>query len=162
MSARITDRPATAAQIRAIHAAAGRLGLADAEYRALLADWGVSTSKDLSRRQASDLLARLGRPLARPPGDRPKPATRRRIANPAEKPPSGDGDGVIRLATNRQRALIRDLAAEIAWETEDGFRRWLARSLGIDRVRTGADASRAIQGLRGLKAHGHGRPAARE
>ena len=155
MSARISDRPITPAQVKSIHVALHRLGLGDAEYRALLKDWNVTTCKDLSRRQASDLLARLGRPLASPPGEKPKPETRRRISNPADQPPQEDGDGVIRLPTNAQRALIRDLSAEIAWRSADGFRRWLKLSLGLDRILTRADAARAIDGLRGLKAHGH-------
>ena len=155
MTARITDRPITPAQVKSIHVALNRLGLGDGEYRAMLKDWNVSTCKDLTRRQASDLLARLGRPLANAPGSRPKPAARRRIANPAERPSAENADGVVRLATHPQRKLIHELAAEIAWETENGFRRWLARSLGLDGIRTHGDATRAIRGLKGLKSHGH-------
>lgn len=155
MAAEISDRPITPAQVKAVHVALHRLGIGDDEYRAMLKDWNVTTCKDLTRRQASDLIARLGRPLANPPGSRPKPAAKRRISNPAETPPAEDGDGVIRLSTNAQRNLIHGLAGEIAWESDDGFRRWLARSLGLDRVRTHDDATRAIQGLKGLKAHGH-------
>lgn len=160
MSAGITDRPITPAQVKSIHVALHRLGLDDAEYRAMLADWDVSTCKDLTRREASDLLARLGRPLPNPPGARPRTGPRRRISNPALEPPAEDGDGVIRLATAPQRALIAELAAEIAWESEDGCERWMRRSLGLSRVRTHADATKAIRGLRGLKAHGHAREGA--
>lgn len=155
MSARISERPITPAQVKSIHVALHRLGIGDADYRAMLADWGAASCKDLSRREASDLLARLGRPLANAPGSRPASGGRRRISVPAERPAQEDADGVVRLPSNRQRALIRDLAAEIAWETDDGYRRWLSRSLGLDRVRTRADAARTIAGLRGLKAHGH-------
>ena len=155
VTARVSDRLITVAQVKSIHVALHRLGLEDAEYRELLKDWNVSTCKDLTRRQASDLLARLGRPLPNPPGAKPKTPRRRRIANPADAPPPEDGDGIIRLATPDQRGLIDELAGEIAWETDDGYVRWLRRSLGLERVRTRADANRTIQGLRGLKAHGH-------
>ena len=156
MSARISDRPITPAQVKSIHVAVSRLGLEDAEYRDLLRDWNATTCKDLTRRQASDLLARLGRPLSQPPRAKVAPqGRRRRISNPADAPPSEGGDGVVRLATAPERALVDELAAEIAWEVEDGFERWLRRSLGLSRIRTHADATRAIRGLKGLKAHGH-------
>ena len=156
MTARISDRPITAARVKSIHVALHRLRLEDAEYRELLKDWNATTCKDLTRRQASDLLARLGRPLPNPPLAKTVPmGRRRRISNPATTAQSEDEDGVVRLATVGERDLVERMATEIAWETDDGYRRWLRRSLGIERVRTRRDVNRAIQGLRSLKAHGH-------
>jgi len=154
VTAQITNAPITKAQVKAIHVALHRRGIDDETYRHVLDDrFGATTCKDLTRREASELLTLLGRPLPRPPGTRPHSGTRRRIETPAEPQPVGDG--VIQLATKAQRDLIGALAAEIMWETEDGYRRWLRRSIGLARVRTSAEAARAIEGLRGLKAHGH-------
>ncbi len=64
--------PITPAQIRAIHAIKTRTRLDDGSYRALLAAYGVGTSKDLTEAEAERLLARLrdipgaGGPLRRP------------------------------------------------------------------------------------------------
>lgn len=155
----ITNAPITRAQVRAIHVALARRGIDDGTYRALLqGEFGASSCKELTRREASALLDRLGRPLANPPGAKPRSAVRRPIAEPAKAPEVEDG--VVRLATKAQRDLIDKLAGEVAWEAEDGFARWLRRSLGIARVRTGAEAAKAIDGLKGLKRHGHARPPA--
>ena len=51
-----------------------------------------------------------------PPRARTKPlGWRRRIERPAEEPPAEDADGVVRLATSPERALIAELASEVAW-----------------------------------------------
>ena len=164
MPAEITGKPITKAQIRAIHVALQRRGIHDEAYRGILEDrWGVRTCKDLTRREASELLVTLGRPLANPPGSRPpesKTGRRQKIRNPALKPTGLSVDGVITLASPAQHALIDELAGEIAWEAADGYKRWLKRSLGLHRVRTQGDAQRVITGLRGLKRHGHGAPEA--
>ena len=67
--AEVSRRPITPAQVRAIHVAISRSGIDDETYRGILYErYGVETSKALTRRQASELLSRLGRPLPRPPG----------------------------------------------------------------------------------------------
>ena len=157
MTARITNAPITAAQVRSIHVALSRRGIDDDTYRHILDErFGVATCKDLTRREASDLLTLLGRELPRPPGTRPRSGGRRPIGNAAE--PAAVADGVVRLATKGQRDLLDKLAGEIAWEAPNGYARWLTASLGLARVRTSAEAARAIEGLRGLKRHGHAKP----
>ena len=47
---------ATAKQIKIIHACKGALGLSDEDYRAILAGYGVESSKDLSTYKAAKLL----------------------------------------------------------------------------------------------------------
>lgn len=135
------DTRITPAQIRAIHAAVRAQGLTDDEYRdRLRAAAGVDTCKGLSRHQASAFLSDLGLPLSR------------RTRTPAPKRPRRrTPPGVVRMASPAQRRLIEALASEIDWRVEDGFRRWLRRNLGMSRVSTSADASRVIEGLKGLK-----------
>ena len=157
MAARITNAPITKAQIKSIHVALSRRGIDDETYRHILDDrFGVATCKDLTRREASDLLTLLGRHLPRPPGTKPHSGNRRPIREPAEPQPVADG--VVRLATKAQRDLLDKLAGEIEWRTPGGYGRWLTASLGLARVRTSAEAARAIEGLRGLKRHGHAKP----
>ena len=149
--AQISHKPITRAQIKSIHVALSRQGIDDDTYRLMLHNnYGVGTCKDLTRRQASDLLTRLGRSTS-PPARR-----RQRIKNPATKPVA-NASGVAYLATPAQRQLIDAIAAEIRWECADGYKRWLKVSLGLDRVRTQSDAARVINGLKGLKRHGHAR-----
>lgn len=136
--ATISDRPVTPAQLRSIHVAKARAGLDDAEYRALLdRRYGCSSAKSLTRAQASELLTSFGRPLPQPPGQR-----RRRQRKPA--PPAN----VVALATAPQRKLIETLRGAIQWRSPDGYRQWLRANQGIDRVRTAAEASRCIEGLK--------------
>ena len=143
----------TSGQIRAIHAVLRRIGMEDDAYRELLRTlWGVSSCKDLTRAQAGDLLARLAGPYR--PARQQQP--RRRATRPAAPAPA-QTDGVVRLASPAQRRLIDALIGEVAWQYEDGYSRWLKRSLGLASVRTADEARRAIDGLKGLKNHGHRR-----
>lgn len=140
----ISERGVTAAQVRSIHVAKGRAGLDDDEYRGLLEErYGVRSSTELTRRQASELLAGVfGRPLPNPPGrTRPRPRRERRARLP---------DNVLRLATRAQRALIEELAERVEWREDDGLARWLETSLGIGAVRTEAEADAAIEALKAM------------
>ena len=138
------SKSVTLAQTRAIKGAVRRLMMPNSEYRLLLWDrWGVTTHKDLTRREASDLLRVLGCPLTRRPGEQPPRPARPR---PTPAPP-----GVTPLPTPAQTRLIGELASEIEWLQPDGLAGWLKRNQGIERVATSDQASRAIEGLRAIK-----------
>lgn len=138
----MTDRPITKAQVRSIHVSLSRHGIEDAEYRTLLYDqYGVETCKALTRRQASDLLTRLGRPLARPPAS-PRP----RKPRPDRLP-----DGATRLVTGEQRELIAELAGEIEWREPAGYAGWLKANMGLERIATSDQAAKVIQGLLAMR-----------
>ena len=139
----ISDRPITPAQVRSIHVALRRRGIDDADYRALLADrFGVDTCKSLSRRQASDLLALLGRPLPRPPG-----AGRER---PPREPRAPAPEGVASLPTPAQRALIAELAERVDWRGGGGLEAWTRASFGWPRPRAPEEAALVIEGLKAM------------
>lgn len=145
MSAGISERPITGSQIRAIHVALSAKGIEDADYRRLLAEFGdgAESCKDLTRRQASDLLARLGRPLRNPPaGGRPKAP---------RAPAQPKFEGVAELATPLQRSLIAELAAEVEWHPQGGLESWCRASFGFRRPATRAQAAKAIEGLKAVK-----------
>lgn len=139
----ISERPITPAQVRSIHVALRRRGIEDADYRGLLADrFGVGTCKSLTRRQASDLLALLGRPLPRPPGARRERPPR----EPRTPPPAG----VASLPTPAQRALIAELAERVDWRCGDGLEAWTQSCFGWRRPRSPEEASLVIEGLKAL------------
>ncbi len=144
--------PITAGQIRAIHAALSHRGIDDETYRAMLREhWQVDTCKALSRAQANALLNRLnGR---RKPARRRQPIRKPHLPAPVRQAAGGN---VVRLATRNQRDLIDALVSEIAW-TDGGYEAWLRQSLALSGVRTHDDAMRTIEGLKGLKRHGHAR-----
>lgn len=132
--------PITRSQVRAIHVALRRQGIEDADYRALLLDgWGVSSCKDLDRRQAHELIRRLPGAPTRRPRQRETPGPRRLPA------------GVVRMATRPQLDLIRDLSREIEWSTPAGLEGWLKRTFGSARLSTSAQARRAIEGLLAIR-----------
>ena len=152
----ISDRPISPDQVRAIHAAKSRAGLDEDGYRAMLHDrYGVTSSKHLTRRQASELLTRFGAKLPRPPGSGPAPTARRRAAQAAQaaSPPPA-GSGVTRLPTPTQRLFIADLASEIEWREPDGYQRWLQHNMKLERVATMAQAAKVIEGLKAIKRRG--------
>ena len=137
-------KPITKPQIRAIHVALHRKGIDDATYRDLLKrGWGANSCLDLTRAQASDLLLRLGRSLARQPGEQPP--------RPPRAAPSPAPAGVTALPTPAQRKLIEDLAGEIEWMDGDGYRRWLFKSMRIRAVSTREQAGKVIEGLKAMR-----------
>ena len=143
------SRPITPAQIRAIHVALAHHGIPDAAYRERLrTGYGVESCKQLTRRQAHELLLRLGVPLKRPPG---APAPR---ARKARSPRARPAPGVVRLPSGLQRRLIDALAGEIAWRARDGYAAWLKANMGLDRIATAEQAARVIEGLKAIKRRG--------
>ena len=141
-------RPITNAQIRAIKCRQRTLDMDDDAYRAMLRGrYGVATCKALTAAQAHNLIDHLYGGA--------KPRSRRRIQNPAATPAAAKSDNVVRLPSGPQMRLIGVLIGEIAWQREDGYQRWLKRSLGLNRVRSAGDARLVIEGLKGLKSHGH-------
>ena len=133
----------TKAQIKAIHVALARQGIEDDVYREKLRlMFDVGTCKALSRQQATTLLKSLGLAV-------PKPArqARSRRASTARV----QGDNIIALPTPAQMQFIGDLRREIVWDQADGYQCWLRCYLGINRIRTRAEAARVIEGLKGVK-----------
>ena len=143
----------SSAQIRAIKARQRVLQLDDATYRGLLATrYEVGSCTELTTQQAHDLLAHLyGGPL--PAGKRPR--KRRKLKVPATPRPHATAGTVVHMVSPGERQFIADLVREIAWDTPDGYQRWLHRSLGLTSVLTSQDATAVIHGLKGLKRHGH-------
>ena len=146
----ISGRPATKAQIRSIHVAKAARGLEDGEYRDMLeARFGRRSAKELTRRQASELLATFGRRLPNPPGRAPAPgrSARRNAGGASARKSAGN---VTALPTAAQRDLVRELEGRIGWREPDGARRWMKASFGWERPRSVEEAAEAIEGLKAM------------
>ena len=142
------DRPITPAQVRAIHVALHALGIDDAAYRERLQHgWGVRSCKELTRRQASGLLASLGVRPAQPPGSRLTADRLRALSSPRPSTPPG----VTRLPSPAQRRLLSELSREVDWREPDGYPLWLAGNMGLVRVATSDQAGRVIEGLKAIR-----------
>lgn len=147
MSAASLPPPITPGQIKLIHVMLTRQKIDDDDYRALLEElYGVDTCKKLTRQQANELLTRLGaRQKPKPVPPQPKPA-----------PPRRRDSNVAALATPAQHQLIHALAHEVKWRMQPpaaAYAAWLQRNQSLDKVRTTAEASRVIRGLKAMKTH---------
>ena len=141
----LTDRPITRAQIRAIHVAIARQGIENEDYRVRLrAGWGVTTSKALTRREASQLLHELQVPM-------PVPTRKEHPPRPRQRRRRREQVGAVRMISPAQRALIEGLAGEIDWREPDGYRRWLQSNMSLERVASAEQAARVIQGLLAMR-----------
>lgn len=136
---------ATQQQIRAIQIARRSLPeMDDAIYRDLIREISGGTtdsSTKLTIQQASsllDVMKKFGFQL-----------------KPNKPTPVKDTTIVVSMVTPSQRSLINHLIKEINWQTPNGYARWLKAKMGLDVVATKAQASRVIEGLKGLKEHGH-------
>jgi hypothetical protein len=129
-------------QVKIIHTAIFALGLSDDTYRDILwTQFSVRSCTALSYKQASDLLDQF---KARGFRFRRSRSNRTRKSAP---------HNVTFLPSSDQMQLINDLAAQVAWKYADGFQRWLAKYIKTDKIRTSAQAQRAIEGLKNLLKH---------
>jgi hypothetical protein len=150
------NHPATPQQIKAIHTLKNQLHMADESYVDLIArhGLGVTSSKDLTRTQASKVITEMAAKL---PGAAPQPSTK---TGNKTKPVTTQGN-VTALATPPQKILIGHLSRDIDWYRHGSFEAWLEKNMRLSKVVTKEEASRVIEGLKGLKKHGHASTAAR-
>ena len=148
MSAASLPPPITPGQIKLIHVMLTRQKIDDDDYRALLESlYGVDTCKNLTRKQANELLTRLGA------GQKPQAAK----SKPA--PPRLRDPNVVALATPAQHQLIRELIHEVKWRMQPpaaAYAAWLRHNQSLDKVRTTTEAAKVVRGLKALKAHQQG------
>ena len=127
-------------QIKMIHVAVGQLGLSDDTYRDILhGHYKAESCKDLSYTQASALIDHF-----KTLGFRIKTVGR------APRARRTSAANVAYLPSREQLDLIDNLKVQIKWQLQDGFQRWLTKYIKTDRVRTSAQAQRAIEGLKGM------------
>lgn len=175
--------PATKKQTDTIHAFKHSLQMSDDAYRMLIArhGQGVMHSNELSRKQASAVISEMefksgqtptkmnyrftretGKP-AKPGKSLSKDEAKLAISELLEMhgvvaiktAPVTTKDNVVALATPPQRALIGHLVLEVNWYEHGSFEAWLLKNMGLEQVATKEEAARVIEGLKGLKSHGH-------
>ncbi|MEG8946624.1 regulatory protein GemA [Rosettibacter firmus] len=121
------------AQIAKIHALKSQLKLSDEEYSAALGSYGVTTSKDLSYEQASDLIKKLVKLLPQYLEYKEK-----------KKYKKYDELGIRwneklkqHYATPKQLRMLEAMwmtSPRVENKTEDAFRKFCKRITGIDRI----------------------------
>lgn len=143
--------PITQGQVRLIHVMLTKQGIDDDDYREMLESlYGVDTCKKLTRKQANELLTRLGA------GQKPKPA---QAAQPKPAAPRRRDSNVAALATPAQHRLIHVLVHEIKWRMQPptaAYAAWLQHNQSLAKVRTTTEAAKVIRGLKAIKAHQQG------
>lgn len=134
------------AQIKAIHVAVQRRGLDEETYRRMLAAYGVTTSRDLSRAEASQLLDRLNGRAASAVSARPITARRRHTWRPARRPLGPDPE-----ITPKQQGYLNALFTRLGWDQirRDAF---CQRVIGTPWPQTNSQVTALLQILRPLVA----------
>ena len=146
-------------QIQLIHIAQAQLCLSDDNYRSIIAAQTKGqkhSSKDLTYVEADTVINYFVKTL----GFKIR-SNRRRGTSPFSRVPfrvKGGSRGILPsnvfvLPSRDQLDMIEALREKITWKFEDGFARWLKKYIKIDRVKTADQASRTIEGLKGLLAH---------
>mgnify|MGYP000925851693 CR=1 FL=1 len=135
-------------QIKAIHALKSKLGLDEGTYRSMLSAYGVKSSKELSWRQAEELIADL-RVKAGQPSDR-REAPRKRYADMGRRPG---------MATGAQCRLIEAMWAQVSRTApgearEAALNKFIKRIAGVEALRflKALDVQRVIRALEGMGA----------
>lgn len=147
-------------QIRLIHIAKAQLSLSEDEYRQII---GAQTkmkkwsSKDLTYFEADGLInyfKTLGFKI-RSNYIRTSGAARRSRWQPANarRRARQNAENVVLMPSRDQMEMIDVLKKKISWRVEDGYQRWLRRYMKIERILTADQASKAIEGLKGLLRH---------
>lgn len=146
-------QPATKPQIATLHKLKGVLTFDDATYEAIVQRFSggkVSHTHELSRAQASEMIAELLDKSVKQ-GHQEKPGK--------PKAPKKSKDNVVVMANPLQKALIGHLIAEIQWFEHGSYEAWLKKNMGLDKVATKEEASKVIEGMKGLQRHGHAKKA---
>jgi hypothetical protein len=142
--------PSTKKQRQLIGIACGQLGI-DSETKAemLFERYGREHTTEIGKVDADDFLKELEGRGFRIVSKRPK---RQRIPR--------DGGKTVSMVSSREIEKMTAVANLIKWRVENGLELWMKKRLGIERVRTGGDAYRVIEGLKKMfenqmkKAHG--------
>jgi hypothetical protein len=136
-------------QTQLLHIAKSQCKLSDVEYRDLLAGQTKdkkTSSKDLTYSEADAVLNYFVKTLGfkiRTRGCNPLFSRTARARGPLP-------GNVTALPSPHQLNLIEALGAQVTWKYADGFQRWLAKYVKTDKIRTSAQASRCIEGLKGM------------
>ena len=126
----------TPKQIQLIHIAKQKLGICDDNYRSILAEFfKVTSSKELSERQADKLITHFVRTGFKIPARKAAPK----------------GKNIVSLPTPFQMELIEVLKSNIVWKAgEAGYQLWLEKRMRLSRIRTKQEAAKVIEGLKGM------------
>ena len=139
----------TKPQISTLHKLKGVLKYDDATYQSIVERFSggaVSHTHELTRAQASEMIAELLDKSVKQ-GHQEKPDK--------PKAPKKSKDNVVVMANPMQKALIGHLINEIQWFEHGSYEAWLKKNMGLEKVATKEEAGKVIEGLKGLKRHGH-------
>jgi len=141
--------PSTKSQRQLIGIACSQLGIDKSlKEDMLLARYGQASTCDISKAEADhflkELRARGFRVVRKGKGQRRRPA-RQTI-------PRADGKTVA-MVSKVEIAKIAALSALVPWRLENGLELWMKKRLGIEKIRTGNDAYRVIEGLKKMFAN---------
>jgi len=128
-------------QITMIKTFQRRLGIDDETYRETLKNrYQVESCTKLTAWQATRYIEELMKQV------NPRPGRAGKAKRARQKTPKG----VTALASQGQRRKILVLSRLVEWRIENGFDAWMTKRIGIDKVRTAADANRVIEGLKNM------------
>ncbi len=137
----------SAKQLQLIHIAVAQLGLDDETYRSYMErSFKVRSSKDLSYDEATRLIDQFKKWGFRIKTKRTPCAY---ICGP-RKPGAPLPENVLVLVSPQQLLKIRHLVEDIHWKHFDGYQRWLKKYFGLDKIKYSLEASRVMEGLKGL------------
>jgi phage gp16-like protein len=133
-------------QIQLIHIAAHQLRLSREEYEAAImgqTKGRTASSKELTYSEAHDLIEHfksLGfRIRSRKCGWCAPRRDRGKVA-----------PNITYMVSQGQTDMIAALKDQVRWRCADGYERWLSKYAKTDQVRTSLQASRVIEGLKGI------------
>ncbi|MFZ2949008.1 MAG: phage protein GemA/Gp16 family protein [Desulfuromonadaceae bacterium] len=148
--------PISAKQRTVIMIICTQFGISKTERAELLQErYGKSSTGDLTSDQAGHFIAEFEKKGFKL---QPKKGTAKALPprGTVRKPIARTGGNVIALVTQDERDKIAKLADLIEWRVENGLALFLEKRMGIreGKVRTGADAYAAIEGLKKMFENG--------
>lgn len=115
-------------QLAKIHIAKKDLGIGESAYRGLLSGWGVSSSKELSEKQADEVIEALKKVGFKPRGSqKSKVKSQIKITLPENRPDE--------FATQKQMNMLTSMWVSYSREkTEESFRKFVSNIAKVDMV----------------------------
>jgi hypothetical protein len=109
--------------------------------------YGKKSTTDLSFAQAEELIDSFVEQGFVIKSEKRRYISRKKAIKGGKKRKTGT---VVAMATPAELAKIDALSGLIEWRRENGKNLWIKKRFGIDRVKTGEDAFKVIEGLKGM------------
>lgn len=143
-----SNRESSKKQRQLIGMACAYFGMGKVDKQVMLRErFGVSSATELNYAQAEELIDSM---VARGYTIKSKKRPYLTRKQPVRGGKQRRNKNITAMASQAELSKIDALARLISWRTKNGMERWMKKRFDLEKIRTGHDAFRVIEGLKGM------------